>query len=84
MESVLNRGLKFCVTPIKLDLTQILVEFRRFERTMTWVEYWHGTEKEDRKPSIFKTRTTNMPKKQKKPKGSERLFGCCEVGDNGP
>ena len=34
MEKVLNRGLKFCIQPLKLDLTQILVDYQRFERTM--------------------------------------------------
>ena len=36
MESVLNRGLNFCILPLNLDITQVLVEFSRFERTMRW------------------------------------------------
>ena len=34
MEKVLNRGLNFSVTPLNLNLTQILVDFSKFERTM--------------------------------------------------
>ena len=47
MEKVLNRGLEFCIQPLKLDLTQILVDYQRFERTMIWQEYWFGREKEE-------------------------------------
>ena len=36
MESVLNRGLNFGFLPLKLDLTQVLTDFERFERTMIW------------------------------------------------
>ena len=39
---VLNHGLKFAITPIKLDITQVLTEFWRFERTMVWQEFWYG------------------------------------------
>lgn len=40
MIKVLNRGLKFAITPLKLDITQILTDFRRFERTMVWKAFW--------------------------------------------
>ena len=30
METLLNRGLKFTILPLKLDITQTLVEFRKF------------------------------------------------------
>ena len=49
MEKVLNRGLKFCITPLKLDITQILVDYRKFERTMVWREFWHGREQNEDK-----------------------------------
>ena len=75
MESVLNRGLNFCITPLKLDLTQVLVEFRRFERKMIWKEYFHEKEeKVDKVESIFKTRKTNMPKKHKTPNGLKNFL----------
>ena len=38
MENVLNRGLKFAIIPHKLDITQVLTEFRRFDRTMHYAE----------------------------------------------
>ena len=40
MEKVLNRGLNFSILPLKLNLTQVLVEYQRFERTMLWTEFW--------------------------------------------
>ena len=43
MEKVLNRGLNFCVLPLKLDLTQVLVDFKQFERTISWQEFWHNS-----------------------------------------
>merc|ERR1712129_467230 len=66
MENVLNRGLNFCVMPNKLDLTQVLMEFRKFERTMIWQEFWYGTDTETTVP-IFKSNKTNLPKKHKTP-----------------
>ena len=69
MERVLNRGLKFCITPLKLDITQIIVDFRKFERTMLWREFWYSQEQNgERKPSIFKTNKTNLPRNHKTPK----------------
>ena len=34
MESLLNRGLNFAITPLKLNLTQVLVDYQKFERRM--------------------------------------------------
>ena len=63
MEKVLNRGLKFCIQPLKLDLTQVLVDFQRFERTMIWQEFWFGREKEEEiKPPIFRNKKNNLPR----------------------
>ena len=39
MDKVLNRGLKFAIMPLKLDITQVLTDFRRFERDMVWKEF---------------------------------------------
>ena len=46
MEEVLNRGLNFAVLSNRLDLTQVLTDFRYFERTMIWMEFWHGRDQE--------------------------------------
>ena len=54
MERVLNKGLKFVITPLKLDITQVLTDFRRFERTMIWKEFWFGKESEPYNPPIFR------------------------------
>ena len=39
MESLLNKGLNFAVMPDKLNLTDLLVNYDRFKRTMLWIEY---------------------------------------------
>ena len=70
MESLLNRGLNFAVLPNKLDITQVLVDWKRFERTMIWREWWFGREAvEDIKEQIFKTKKSNLPKNYKMPNG---------------
>ena len=40
----LNRGLNFCILPPKLDITQKIVEFRKFERAVIWHEFHYGSE----------------------------------------
>ena len=47
METLLNRGLNFAVLPNKLDIIQVLVDWKRFERTMIWREWWFGREAVD-------------------------------------
>ena len=61
MEKLLNRGLNFSILPKKLDLTQVLTDYKRFERSAIWHEFWYGREsdQEERKEPIF---PTNMPK----------------------
>jgi hypothetical protein len=34
MTRILNRGLNFCITPISLNITEVLVDYRKFERKM--------------------------------------------------
>ena len=76
MEKVLNRGLNFCVMPIKLDITQILVEFKQFERTIVWQEFWYGTEKSEApNRRIFKTKKHNFPRGHKSPAGIKTFLG---------
>ena len=70
MEALLNRGLNFAVLPLKLDITQVLVDWKRFERTMIWREWWFGCETVDNiKEPIFKTKKSNLPKNYKMPNG---------------
>ena len=70
MDKLLNRGLNFSILPLKLDITQILVDYRKFERSVIWHEFWFAREKQQeyQKP-IFKKQKTNMPKNYKTPQG---------------
>ena len=47
MQSLLNRALNFALHPLKLDITQVLVEFNRFARAAIWQEFWYGHEAGD-------------------------------------
>ena len=47
MEKVLNRGLKFAILPLQLDITQVLTEFKYFERTLMWKKFWFGRDAEE-------------------------------------
>ena len=64
MDKVLNRGLNFSILPLKLDTTQVFVDFKKFERSVIWHEFWHGSEQQEdnRTIPIFKLQKTNMPK----------------------
>ena len=46
MQEVLNLGLNFAILPKKLDITQVLSDFKRFERNMIWREYFYGKDNE--------------------------------------
>ena len=68
MEMVLNRGQHFAIHPIKLDLTHVLTDFKRFERTMIWQEFWHGRDDSNtQKKTIFKQKKSNLPKNYSSP-----------------
>ena len=70
MKNLLNRGFNFSILPLKLDLTQVLVDFKRFERSMIWQEYFHGIESDgDSRSKIFKTKKSNLPRNYKSPEG---------------
>ena len=70
MRSILNKGINFAILPKKLDLTQIMVDYKRFQRSMIWIEYWFGKDKLEAKPSsIFKIKKNNLPKFHKNPHG---------------
>ena len=75
MEKLLNRGLKFAVLPLKLDITQVLVDYKRYERSAIWQEFWYGREGGDRKPQIFRKRKHNLPKNHKIPEGLKTFLG---------
>ena len=76
MKKLLNRGLNFAILPLKLDITQVLVDFRKFERSVIWKEFWHKKETENEpKEKIFKTEKTNMPRDHKTPEGLKTFLG---------
>ena len=47
MISLLNRALNFAILPLKLDRTQLLVDFNRFARAVIWQEFWEGRDQEE-------------------------------------
>ncbi len=67
MKNVLSRGLNFNVTPEQINLTELLVDFRKFERSIMWKEYFRmkrGRKSENqrfslRKNQIFHQDTVN-------------------------
>ena len=70
MECVLNKGLKFAILPLRLDITQVLTDFRRHERSMVWKEFFYGKENDiPYKPPMFKQKKHNFPQKHRAPKG---------------
>ena len=77
MWEVLNRGLKFAILPLKLDITQVLVDFRKYERNLVWKEFFFKMEDkgEEYKPPIFKTDKNNFPKNYKSPEGLKTFIG---------
>ena len=83
MVKLLNRGLKFSVLPLKLDITQVLTDFKRFERTMVWKEYWFGKDKEPYVLPIVKQKKYNFPRNHKAPKGLQNYLAAIksEIAD---
>ena len=76
MENLLNRGFNFSILPLKLDLTQVLVDFKRFERSTIWQEYFYGRENDrEFKANIFKSNKSNLPKNYKIPEGLKTYLG---------
>ena len=63
METVLNRGLNLAILPQSIDIKQILVDFKRYERSVIWMEYWYGRDQdEEQKLLIFKKQKYYLPK----------------------
>jgi hypothetical protein len=76
MSNLLNRGLNFSILPLKLDITQVLVDYKRFERSTIWHEFWYGREQiQERKKPIFKTSKSNLPKNYTVPEGLKMFLG---------
>ena len=76
METLLNKGFNFSILPNKLDITQTLVDYRRFERSIIWMEFFHGKEQEESfEIPIFKTYKNNMPKNYSVPEGLKIFLG---------
>ena len=55
--------------PLKLNMTQVLVDFAKFERQVIWKEFWSQEPKEKYQHPIFKTTKTNLPRKHPTPPG---------------
>ena len=78
MQRLINRGLNFSILPSKLDITQTLAEFRKYERGIIWHEFHHGkgdTNEFKLKEHIFKEEKTNMPTKYSVPDGLKTFLG---------
>ena len=69
MEKLLNQGFNFSVLPNKLDITQLLVEYKRYERSAILNEFHHGEEQDSYETPLFKTHKTNMHSKYSVPEG---------------
>ena len=78
MDELLNLGLKFAIVPLKLDITQVLVDFKRYKRSLVWKEFFGAKEDEDFSQPIFKTKKTNFPKNHNTPKGLNTFIGAVE------
>ena len=54
MERLLNRGLNFSTLPQKIDLTQVLTDYKKFARRVIWHEYHFGKDEqiEPEKPAF--------------------------------
>ena len=76
MVKLLERGLNYTILPLKLDITQVLVDYKRYERSMLWKEFFHNAQPEEAYiPPIFKSRKTNRPKNHKTPQELKNFLG---------
>ena len=75
MQSLLSQALNFAILPLKLDITQVLVDFNRFARASLWQEFWYGNENsETHKKPIFKTHKSNLPQNHSTPTGLKTML----------
>ena len=50
--------------PNKIDITQVLVDIKRFERACIWTKFHHGKDDKDtQNEQTFKKNKTNLPQK---------------------
>ena len=65
------------MTPLKLDITEILVDFKIFERSSIWREFFCRLEDEEvqYEKSIFKTTKYNLSSNYTVPKLLKRFIG---------
>ena len=68
MMNLLNRGLNFAVKPSSINLSNILTDFKKFERKIKWQEFFSGQENPDYTPPIFKQEKTNLPRNHPTPR----------------
>ena len=40
--NVLKCGLNFYILPIRIDVTKISIDWKRFEQSMKWTLFWYG------------------------------------------
>ena len=67
MDRLLNRGLNFSILPYKLDITQVLVEHKKYSRSVIWNEFFYGRDEDETEKPIFRTEKTNLPKSYSTP-----------------
>ena len=68
MDRLLNRGLNYCITPSKVNVTELLIDIDKFVRKMLWREFFYDQPSDEkRKEPIVKNEKTNLPKKHKTP-----------------
>ena len=72
MDKLINKGLNITILPRRLDITEVLVDYKKFARSVIWQEFWHGRDQNsdiDLKTPIFKNHNKkNLPKNYQVPK----------------
>ena len=63
----------------------MLTDFKRFERSTIWFEYWYGRDSDhERENPIFKTEKNNMPKNYTPPEGLRVFLSSLKSEINDP
>jgi hypothetical protein len=69
MTKFMSRGLNFCINPKKFNMTELLVDVRKFERKLKWKEFFtddDDTQINEWTPEIFPKEKNNLPAKSSK------------------
>ena len=62
MKKLLSRGLNFCVTPKKVNITEALVDLDKFARKVRWKEHYADDEQnDDWKKQLFRKDKATVP-----------------------